>query len=170
MSYPIRIDGRFVGAASANITMSVLSGFLDKHRASPNSITLIADRDGNVIAHPIAARGMWRSRERIALATLSKLEEPQVVKAVQMRKVLGTDRSASPWRRRQGIRCPVCSLSRRLRQALGSCCVTPTDDFVGALEQTNRRLIWLMVFLVLPRECVDLRHGAEDRAAHRDRV
>jgi len=35
---------------------------------------------------------MWRSRERIALATLSKLEEPQVVKAVQMRKVLGTDR------------------------------------------------------------------------------
>lgn len=71
--------------------MSVLSDFLDKHRATPTA-SADRDRDGNVIAHPSVARGMWRSKERVALARLYGLDEPQVVKAVQMRKVLGTDR------------------------------------------------------------------------------
>jgi len=37
LGYPIRVDGRFVGAVSANITLDVLSKFLDTHRASPTA-------------------------------------------------------------------------------------------------------------------------------------
>src|ERR1700726_3223266 len=41
----------FIGCASANITMDVLARFLDKHRASARSTTLIADRNiGQIIA------------------------------------------------------------------------------------------------------------------------
>src|SRR6201746_1548328 len=43
----------FLGCASANITMDVLSRFLDRHRASAHSTTLIADRNnGKIIAFP----------------------------------------------------------------------------------------------------------------------
>ena len=56
----------FIGCASANITMDVLSRFLDKHRASAHSTTLIADRNnGKIIAFPEQAEGRAR-RERQA--------------------------------------------------------------------------------------------------------
>ena len=39
---PIVKDGAFIGCASANITLDVLSRFLISHRASPHSTTVIA--------------------------------------------------------------------------------------------------------------------------------
>src|SRR5262249_4473535 len=51
--YPIVVDGAFIGCASANITLDVLSRFLTSHRASPGSTTLIANpNNGMIIAYP----------------------------------------------------------------------------------------------------------------------
>src|SRR5712672_1226034 len=50
---PIFHGVEFLGCASANITVDVLSRFLDKHRASAGSITFVADRNtGKIIAFP----------------------------------------------------------------------------------------------------------------------
>jgi class 3 adenylate cyclase len=150
MGYPIRVDGQFIGVVSANITMDVLSNFLNTHRASPNSITLIADRLGNVIAHPVASKGMWRSKGRIALATLPDLTDLQVAKAAELRKVMGIDRinfELGPDSKEY-----VALFTRFPEQFFKQwevVVVTPTDDFVGELKQTNRKLIWLMAALVL---------------------
>jgi adenylate cyclase len=150
MAYPIRVDDKFDGAASANITMDVLSKFLDTHRASPNSITLMADRIGNVIAHPVVSKGMWRSKGRIALATLLQLDEPQVVKAAQLRKVLGVDRFSfeleSDGKEYVAL---FSAIPNKFSKEWEVVVVTPIDDFVGALKGTNRKLIWLMAALVV---------------------
>jgi adenylate cyclase len=150
LAYPIRVDGRFAGAASANITLDVLSKFLDAHRASPNSITLIADRLGNIIAHPVEAKGVRHLKERVELATLSKLDEPQVVEAVRLRKALGVDRFSfelgSDGKEYVALFTRVPDKFAKDWEVI---VVTPTDDFVGDLKQTNRMLLWLMVALVL---------------------
>jgi len=150
MAYPILVDGKFDGAASANITMDVLSKFLDTHRASPHSITLMTDRIGNVIAHPVVSKGMWRSKGRIVLATLSQLDEPQVVKAAQLRKALGVDRFSfeleSDGKEYVAL---FSTIPNKFFKEWEVVVVTPIDDFVGALKQTNRKLIWLMAALVV---------------------
>jgi len=150
MAYPIRFDGQFVGAASANITLGVLSKFLDTHRASPNSITLIADQRGDIIAHPVMPKGMRRSKERVELATLSELDEPQVVKAVQQRKALGVDRfSFELGADGKEYVAAFSKIPDKVVTEWEVIVVTPTDDFVGDLKQTNRKLLWLMAVLVL---------------------
>jgi adenylate cyclase len=150
MGYPIRVDGRFVGVASANITLDVLSKFLDTHRASPNSITLIADRLGNIIAHPVAAKGVQRLQDKVVLATLSQLDEPQVVEAVRLRKTLGADHFsfelAPDGKEYVAL---FTRLPDKLLKEWEVIIVTPTDDFVGDLKRTNHKLLWLMVALVL---------------------
>jgi adenylate cyclase len=64
LGYPIRVDSRFVGVASANITLTAMSRFLDTHKVSPNSITVIAHRLGDVIAHPVEAEGCATTADR----------------------------------------------------------------------------------------------------------
>ncbi|MGQ0581397.1 MAG: adenylate/guanylate cyclase domain-containing protein [Reyranella sp.] len=150
LAYPILIDERFVGAASANITLDILSKFLDAHRASPNSITLIADLSRNIIAHPAPAKGVRRLKERVELAKLSNLDEPQVVEAVRLRKALGTDRfSFELGSDSKEYAALFSTIPDRFLKEWEVIVVTPTDDFVGDLKETNRTLLWLMAVVVL---------------------
>jgi ABC-type nitrate/sulfonate/bicarbonate transport system substrate-binding protein len=49
--YPIARNGAFIGVATANITLDILSRFLLDHRTSAHSTTIIADpSDGTIIA------------------------------------------------------------------------------------------------------------------------
>jgi class 3 adenylate cyclase len=150
MAYPILVEGRFVGAASANMTLGVLSNYLDEHRASPNSISLIIDEFGSIIAHPTAGKGMRRAKGMVELANVAELDEPQVVKAAQQRKALGLDRfsfEVGPDHKEYVAlfsKIPV-KFSKHWQVIV----VTPTDDFVGGLRETNRQLLWLMLALVL---------------------
>ena len=150
MAYPISVEGRFVGAASANMTLGVLSSYLHKHRASPNSITLIVDDLGIIIAHPTASKGLRRSKGLVELQNVSDLGEPHMVKAVQQRKVLGRDRFT--FEEGSDDKEYVALFSKipdKFSKNWEVIVVTPTDDFVGALRETNRQLLWLMLALVL---------------------
>jgi adenylate cyclase len=51
VGYPILVNVNFVGVASAHITFRGLSELLVRHKASPNSITVIADEHGKLLAH-----------------------------------------------------------------------------------------------------------------------
>ena len=150
MAYPIRIHGKFGGAASANITLNEMSKFLDAHKASPNSITLIIDYFDNIIAYPVAEKSVRRSRSYVELANVSDLDQPQVVQAVRLHKTWALTASILSWSpmARSTWRCSA-EIPDIFFMQWDVIVVTPLDDFVGALKQTNRKLIWLMVALVV---------------------
>src|SRR6266851_4545639 len=150
MAYPIRVDGKFGGAASANITLKELSKFLDAHKASPNSLTLIVDHLDNIIAYPVMAKSVRHSGTKVELAKTSELDVPQVVKAVHLDKTLGVDRFnfelGSDGKEYVAL---FSKIPGKFFKKWEVIVVTPVDDFVGALKQTNRKLIWLMAALVV---------------------
>ena len=150
MAYPIRIDGKFGGAASANITLNEMSKFLDAHKASPNSVTLLVDDLDNIISYPVMAKGVRHSGSKVELAKVSELDVPQVVKAVQLHKTSGVDRfnfALAPDDKEYVAL--FSKIAGKFFKKWEVIVVTPIDDFVGALQQTNRKLIWLMAGLVL---------------------
>ncbi len=150
MAYPIRVDGQFGGAASANITLNGMSKFLDGHKASPNSVTLVVDDLDNIISYPVMAKGVRHSGSKVELAKVSELDVPQVVKAVQLHKTSGVDRFnfelAPDGKEYVALFSKIAGKFFKKWEVI---VVTPIDDFVGALQQTNRKLIWLMAALVL---------------------
>ncbi|MBN9089089.1 MAG: hypothetical protein J0J01_19445 [Reyranella sp.] len=149
LGYPIHIGGKFVGVASANITLTAMSRFLDTHKASRNSITVIARQMGDVIAHPIEAEGVRHDGGVIRVTNLTQLDEPQVVEAVQRRgQRLGRDRFIFESRGNEYI-AAFSGFPSDFGKDWEVLVVTPTDDFVSGLKQTNRELLWMMVALAL---------------------
>ena len=148
VGYPIERDGLVVGVVTANITMGVLSEFLGSHRASPNAITVIANRLGTMIAHPVPAQVVRRQDGKLVVAKITELQDAQIVAAVAERTARGEDRftftaggqeyvalfSALPgsatWDWEVGV-------------------VAPTDDFVGSLRRTSQALILVMLAVAL---------------------
>jgi len=149
LGYPIKVDGKFVGAASANITLTMMSHFLDTHRASRNSITVIAHRLGDVIAHPIEAHGVRHEGGKTQVTTLTELDEPQVVEAVHQRgRRPGRDRFTFDSQGQEYI-AEFAGFPSDFGKDWEVLVVTPTDDFVGGLKETNRKLLWMMAGLAL---------------------
>jgi len=149
LGYPIHVDSRFVGVASANITLTAMSRFLDTHKVSPNSITVIAHRLGDVIAHPVEAEGLRHDGGQIRLTTLTQLDEPQVVEAVHRRAArLGRDRFTFESQGQEYI-AAFSAFPVDFGKDWEVLVVTPTDDFVSGLKRTNRQLLWMMLGLAL---------------------
>ncbi len=148
LAYPIGTGPAFGGIAAANITLDVLSRFLEEHRASPNSVTIIADMAGNVVAHPDKTKGVRRAGGKLELAKVSELPDFQVAEAVRQRASEESSRfvfTAGP------DKVEYVALFSNFPAGFAKqwevLIVTPTDDFIGDLKQTNRRLIWLVIGL-----------------------
>jgi class 3 adenylate cyclase len=149
MGYPIVEQDKVVGVASAHITFHGLSDLLARHKASPNSITVIADEQGKLLAHPLPGKAVQVLDGRLQVTEWSDVEDPQIVEAVRRRRNGAPDRfsfSAGP------EATDYVALFSRFPAGSGKTwqvlVVTPTADFIGELERTNRLLIWLMVALV----------------------
>ena len=83
----------FLGCASANITVDVLSRFLDKHRASAGSTTFVADRNnGKIIAFPDKQKGVRIENGTLKIATLADIDDPVVREAHRQHVGGGADR------------------------------------------------------------------------------
>src|ERR1700730_1745224 len=79
---PIFHGVEFLGCASANITIDVLSRFLDKHRASARSTTFVADRNnGKIIAFPDKQKSVLVENGALKIATLADIDDPEVREA-----------------------------------------------------------------------------------------
>ena len=87
---PIYRGSDFLGCATANITMDVLSRFLDKHRASAHSTTLIADRDnGQIIAFPDKQKSVRIENGTLSIATLADIDDSDVREAYRRHQTEG---------------------------------------------------------------------------------
>jgi class 3 adenylate cyclase/ABC-type nitrate/sulfonate/bicarbonate transport system substrate-binding protein len=147
--YPIVRNGEFIGVASANITLDILSRFLLSHRTSPHSTTIIADPiDGTIIADSDRQKGVRMVDGRLQVATLDNIADDDVREAYRRQNqtnqndflfrspLTGAELSASFTRIAESFGRPWEVIN-----------LTPTEDFVGALEATNRRMVVIIVVL-----------------------
>jgi hypothetical protein len=72
LMFPIIRSCEFVGGIGANLTLDLLSRFLERQRVSLNSITVIADlTDGQIIAYPEKQKEVRTVHDHLIVATLS---------------------------------------------------------------------------------------------------
>jgi class 3 adenylate cyclase/ABC-type nitrate/sulfonate/bicarbonate transport system substrate-binding protein len=141
----------FIGCASANITMDVLSRFLDKHRTSLRSTTLIADRNnGTIIAFPNQRKGVRMENEKLKIATLADIDDPDVREASQQRARADTDSFVfqSP-ANGEDLIAAFANFPDGFGQPWQVITVTPIDDFVGTLKATNRLIMVVIIILTM---------------------
>jgi class 3 adenylate cyclase len=150
LGYPIRGDDKFVGVASAHITLDGLTDFLGAHRASANSLTIVADEYGFVLGHPTPGVTSHRVGGQLRLTSLAQLHDPRIDETVRLHTgELGNRfRFDLPSDGKEYI-----ALFREFapgpHKKWQVLVVTPTDDFVGELKRTNRLLIWAALVLIL---------------------
>ena len=139
----------FIGCASANITLDVLSRFLDEHRASAHSTTLIADRNnGKVIVFPNKQKGVRVENGKLKIATLAEIDDSDVREATRQHARANTDRFAfqSPTNGEEFI-AAFANFPDGLGQPWQVITLTPIDDFVGTLKATNRLIMVVIIIL-----------------------
>jgi class 3 adenylate cyclase/ABC-type nitrate/sulfonate/bicarbonate transport system substrate-binding protein len=149
LRYPIFRDGTFIGCASANITLEILSRFLTSHRVSANSITIIANpTTGSIIAYPDPKKGTQLENGRLELARLDTVGDENVREAYRLRKQTNRDDFyfQSP-QTGQEISASFARYPGSFGQPWEFVILTPTDDFVGTLKRTNRQMIVLIAAL-----------------------
>lgn len=143
----------FIGCASANITMGVLSRFLDKNRASAHSITLIADRnDGKIIAFPYMEKSVRVENKKLKIATLADIDDPDVREAA--REHAGADADADSFVFRspangEDLIAAFANFPDGYGQPWQVITVTPINDFVGTLKATNQLIMVVIIILTM---------------------
>jgi hypothetical protein len=146
---PIYRGVDFLGCASANITMDVLSSFLDKHRTSARSTTLIADRNnGKIVAFPIKLKGVSIENGVLRVATLVDIDDRDVREARRQHAGSGTDSFTfrSP-ESGEDLVAAFADFPDGFGQPWQVITLTPIDDFVGTLKATNRLMMVVIIIL-----------------------
>src|SRR5712671_4330657 len=148
---PIFHGVEFLGCASANITVDVLSRFLDKHRASAGSTTFVADRsNGKIIAFPDKQKGVRIENGVLKIATLSDIDDPEVREAHRQHARTGADNFVfqSPTNGAD-LMAAFASFPGGFGQPWHVITLTPIDDFVGTLKATNRLMMIVIIILTM---------------------
>jgi class 3 adenylate cyclase/ABC-type nitrate/sulfonate/bicarbonate transport system substrate-binding protein len=148
---PIFRGVEFLGCASANITVDVLSRFLDKHRASARSTTFVADRsNGKIIAFPDKQKGVRIENGTLKIATLADIDDPDVREAHRQHARTGADRFTfqSPTHGEDLI-AAFANFPGGFGQPWQVITLTPIDDFVGTLKKTNSLMMVVIIGLTM---------------------
>ncbi|VIO75028.1 adenylate/guanylate cyclase domain-containing protein [Bradyrhizobium ivorense] len=148
--YPIfRSNDEFIGCASVNITFDVLSRYLSMQRPSRNSVSIIADpNDGKMVASSEREKVVAPAGGTLQIATLADVDNADVREAYRLHVQTNSDDFVfnSPRDGRE-----LSASFARFPESFGSpwqsVIVTPTDDFVGQLRETNQKIILTIVVL-----------------------
>ena len=146
---PIVRNDTFIGCASANITLDILSRFLSNHRASARSTTIIANpAKDTIIAYPDPKKTVRFEDGRLELARLDTIADHNVREAYRLQRDTNSDDFffRSP-ENGEEISASFTRFPGGFGQPLEIIILTPTDDFVGTLERTNRQMIVLIAAL-----------------------
>jgi adenylate cyclase len=149
LRYPIIKDEKFIGCASANITLDVLSRFLTTHRASSHSTTIIAEpTKGTIIAYPDPKKTVRREGNVLELTTLNTIPDDNVREANRLHSQTNSDDFFfSSTHNDEEISVSFTRIPGSFGQPWEIIILTPTDDFVGTLKRTNRQMIVLIAAL-----------------------
>jgi adenylate cyclase len=146
---PIMRKGEFIGCASVNITLDILSSFLARHRTSANSVTMIADLiDGEIIAHSNQQQSVRAVDGKVEVARLDNIADGNVREAFRQYILTSQDNFLfqSPLTGEE-MSASFTKVPDSFLKSWSVVNVTPTNDFVGALEATNRQMVVIIVAL-----------------------
>ncbi len=150
LGFPILRDDKFVGFAGANITLNLLSRFLDRHRASPHSTTTIVERGGTIIAYPDTAKQVQKIDGKLAVARVADIADDDLREAYRRRTQLMGDnflfRSALTGKE---LSASFDKFPEGFPRPWEAVILTPTDDFVGSLKAVNRQMVVLITVLTV---------------------
>jgi class 3 adenylate cyclase/ABC-type nitrate/sulfonate/bicarbonate transport system substrate-binding protein len=147
--FPIVRNGEFIGCASANITLDILSRFLLSHRTSAHSTTIIADPiDGTIIADSDRQKSVRTAEGRLQVAKLDNIADDDVREAHR----LHSETNQNDFLFRSPLNGAELSASfTRIPESFGRpwevINLTPTDDFIGALKASNRQMLFIIIAL-----------------------
>jgi len=148
---PIFRGVEFLGCASANITVDVLSRFLDRHRASAGSTTFVADRNnGKIIAFPEKQKAVRIDNGALRIATLTDIDDSVVREAHRQHGRTGADRFEfrSPTNGDEFV-AAFANFPGGFGQPWQVITLTPIDDFVGTLKSANRLMMAVIIALTM---------------------
>jgi adenylate cyclase len=150
LGFPILHQGTFVGFAGANITVDILSRFLDRQRASPHSTTTIVDRSGAIVAYPDSAKQVQTISGRFQLVTVDSIVNDDLREAYRLRAHLKADHFffRSPATGHE-MSASFDRFPQSFQHAWEAVILTPTDDFVGPLKVANRQMVVVIAVLTL---------------------
>ena len=146
---PIFRGVEFLGCASANITIDVLSRFLDRHRTSAHSTTLIVDsNNGKIIAFPDKQKGVRVENGSLRIATATDIEDQNVREAYRQHSIVGSESFVfrSPATGAELV-AAFAKFPSGLGQSWQVITLTPIDDFIGTLKATNRLMMLVIIIL-----------------------
>jgi adenylate cyclase len=147
--YPILRNDEFIGAASVNITMDVLSRFLANHRASAHSTSLIADQsNGRIIASAVREQSVRPIDGKLTIATLDNVGDPNVRAAARIRREIGRGHFLfnSPMNGDE-VSASFVKFPDSFGKPWQTIILTPTNDFIGDLKIANRKSVFVIIGL-----------------------
>ena len=146
---PISRNGEFIGVASANITLGVMSRFLATHRASRGSTTTIASpADGSIVAAPERQKGVQVVGGKLDIARLQNIDDADVREAYRLHTQTNQNEFlfSSP---RDGVELSAsfALFPESFGRPWEAVILTPTDDFIGQMKATNQKIVVLIISL-----------------------
>ena len=157
LGFPVVRDGEYLGFVAAHITLDVLSQFLETNRVSKNSLTLISDQHGRIIAHPIPEKGVRKVGDRpneiefVSLADSDDIRIREAARQKALRRRLETGQDTFRFTTSSGTELSVSFLDfpPQFGRPWRVVVLTPTDDFVGQLKATNRTMVTVISGLLV---------------------
>jgi adenylate cyclase len=147
VGFPIHANGAFIGFVGANMTLSSLAAYLRDNRFSANSLTVIVDDAGRIIAHPVAGEGTRVVNGKLELARVSDLADKRIAEALAHQPS-----NSAPFRFTSSTDEELSVASAPFPAELGAkwrvIIVAPTADFVGDLASTNRTVFTLIAIAI----------------------
>jgi len=148
--FPIISNGVFIGCASANITTDVLSRFLARYRPSKRSVTIIADPiSGKIIADSERQKGVRAVDGILQVASLAGIADDDVREAYRQHNQTDQDSFLfrSPLTGEQ-VSASFTLFPDSFGQPWQVINLTPVNDFIGALEASNRQMLVIITALI----------------------
>lgn len=140
VAMPFYTGDALVGVVAIDILLDSLSQYLKERPVSRHSISLVADSDGLIVAHPDTQQALKRDNGNLIRARLTELADPRPALAVGMRAA----QAANQFTFTHGGEEYVAMFSpfpREFGKAWEVVIVAPLEDFVGEWRANNRKLL-----------------------------
>ena len=149
ISAPITVGGKRFGVIAADIALDNISLFLASHQIGERGFTMILDEKNRVVAYPEMDKALRIDGKNVRLSSVAELGNPALDEAVRRyragegsRLVFDEPATGTPW----------LASFRAFPPALGKdwmiLTLSPQEDFVGALQRTNRIMLALSAALL----------------------
>lgn len=149
LGFPILAEGRFIGVVSANMTLTNISAYLQTNRVSPNSVSVIYDRSGNVIASSDAGLMPARSGNTVEMGKVGSIQNAAMAEA--MKRGNAPDAKPFIFTSSSGLQSVVATRSfpKSFQKDWNILTVSPIDDFVGGLRATNQQVASVIAVVIV---------------------